>query len=181
MTTRLLVLALVLLAGCDSATGTVSGGEALVAEPEAGSGTTWTALYGDFFGPGGRTSCTANTSCHGTADESGAQISGFVCGATKDDCWSGMVNGIPADAGGFVAPIVTPGFTDPKATVLYKSLHQAASATDNKICAMKATAIDCNMPCGDPPNCTVGAGAYTFTADDLGRITTWMQQGAQNN
>jgi hypothetical protein len=37
------------------------------------------------------------------------------------------------------------------------------------------------MPCGDPPTCTVAASSYTFTADDLGRITTWMHQGAQNN
>lgn len=180
MATRRLALALVLLAlaGCDSASGTVSGGEALVSEPDSGGGTTFTALYADFFGPSGKTSCTAQSTCHGDANQNGAQISGFVCGTSKEACWQSMTQASDTD---LFPPIVTPGVTDPKATVLYKCLHQPASSSDNSICSKSQTAIDCNMPCGDPPTCTVGAAVYTFTADDLARITTWIQQGAQDN
>jgi hypothetical protein len=175
---RPLALALIVLAGCDGATGSVSGGEALVSEPDSGGGTTFTSLYADYFGPSAPTGCTAQTTCHGTASQNGAVISGFVCGSSKDECWMSMTQ--PSDAD-FFPPIVTPGFTDPTTTGLYKCLHQPSSSTDNSICSHSAFSSACNMPCGDPPTCTVGASAYAFTSDDLARITTWMQQGAQNN
>jgi hypothetical protein len=38
-----------------------------------------------------------------------------------------------------------------------------------------------NMPCGNPPDCTAANATYTFTADDITRITAWIKQGAQNN
>lgn len=93
---------------CAEATGSIQGGEPLRDSDEvgadSGSTTTWTALYTDFFGPAGTASCSAQTSCHGTALQSGAQTSGFVCGVTKTSCFDGMTKGIPADEGGFFPP-----------------------------------------------------------------------------
>jgi hypothetical protein len=180
VTTRLLVLALVLLAGCDSSTGTVSGGEALVAEPDSGGGTTWTALYGDFFGPSGQASCSAQATCHGTAGASGAEVSGFVCGQSKEECWAGVTQGIAVDAGGVFCPIVCLGtcpqngeacnVSDPTQQTLYEDIHKAKGSGLN------------NMPCGGNLQlCPASGATYTFTADDLGRISTWIQQGAQND
>jgi hypothetical protein len=177
------LLGVLLLAGCDDATGNVSGGQAspLVATSDGGGPPTWSALYADFFGPSGVASCTAQTSCHGAASQVGAQISGFVCGTSKDECWSGAVNGIPADAGGIFPPIVPiDSGIAPTQMQLYLGLHQPSSSTDNPICA-KNILYDCNMPCGDPPNCHTNVATYTFTADDLSRISTWIAQGAQNN
>jgi hypothetical protein len=176
----LALAAVAALVGCDSATGTVSGGEALVAQPDSGPGTTWTSLYDDFFGPSGQASCASQGVCHGSASEPGAQTSGFVCGASKDECWAGMTQGINPDAGGIFCPIVCLGtcpqdtqpcaITDPTKQPLYQDIHKSTSGGLN------------NMPCGgNLQTCLAASAAYTFTADDLARITTWIQQGAQDN
>ncbi len=107
---RLLLAALVggsLLAGlstvtaCD-ATGSTSGGEALLGDPctSATLGHRWQDLYGCYFGPSGKASCTAQGFCHGASQQTGALSSGFVCGATRESCWQGITQGLPAcDAG----------------------------------------------------------------------------------
>jgi hypothetical protein len=173
-------LVLCIISSCDSATGHVTGGEYLVGAGDASSGgATWTALYDDFFGPNGEASCTAQETCHGDVNQNGAALSGFVCGASKEDCWSGMTFGVNQDAGG-LPPIVEPGTTDFAKTLLHTSLHQGTSG-DNTYCAMSAQAFACNMPCGNPPTCSAGGASYTFTTDDLARITTWVQQGALDN
>ena len=174
------------LAGCDSATGHVVGGPEETSEASEGcaascASPTWSCLYENCFGPSGQASCTAQSSCHGAASQSGAQISGFVCGTSKDECWSGLVNGIPADAGGVFPPIVPiDSGLDPTKMQFYLSLHQPSSSADNPVCA-KNILYDCNMPCGDPPNCHSNLGTYTFTSGDLSVISTWIQQGAQDN
>jgi hypothetical protein len=181
---RWVTLALLVLCGCADATGSVSGGGPLLSTPDAGgAGDTWTDLYADFFGPAGQASCTAQTGCHGLASESGAQISGFVCGNSKDACWSGMTIGIPADAGGIFPPIVTAGASDPTKTQLYQALHQPAASTSNTLCAAAGgnPGFACNMPCGNSTSCTAQGATYTFTSDDLARISAWIQQGAQDN
>jgi hypothetical protein len=62
-------------------------------EPEAGTGSTWTELYTDYFGGHGRAACAGNGSCHGSASEPGTQISGgYECppdgDAGKDTCYT---------------------------------------------------------------------------------------------
>ena len=183
---RRVALALLLVTtGCDDATGFVQGGEALTSE--AGCTPTWTGLYATYFGPSGQASCTAQSSCHGAASQSGAQTSGFVCGATKESCWEGMTRGInPVDAGGVFCPIVCVEAdaggagcpqnstfacpTDPTQQSLYTDLHKA-----------KASGLN-NMPCGgNLIECPASGSTYTFTSDDLACISTWIQQGAQDN
>jgi hypothetical protein len=171
------IVVLVLASGCSDATGTVRGGEALIASNGDAGAATFTSLYADFFGPSGQATCTAQAGCHGTAGASGAQTSGFVCGQTKESCWEGMTKGInPVDAGG---PVVCVGIcpqntsftcpTDPTKQTLYGGLHKVQAAGLN------------NMPCSSVPVCRASQSPYTFTQDDLARISTWIQQGAQDN
>jgi hypothetical protein len=96
-----LSLGLLFLLGCD-ASGSVSGGELLIVDPcsSPSLGHTWTDLYTCYFGPSGKASCTAQGICHGAAGQTGALTSGYICGTTKDSCWSGMTQGLPGcDAG----------------------------------------------------------------------------------
>jgi len=186
VTIRRIAFALLLLVmACTDATGVVQGGQALIScggDAAAGAEpTTFTALYQDFFGPCGQTSCSALSTCHGSANMVGANISGFVCGSTKEQCWEGMTMGIPPDAGGVFPAIITPGLTDPTTTIFYKSLREAPPSPNNPLCSSKTATSSCNMPCGDPPLCHPNTATYTFTASDLARISTWLQQGAQDN
>jgi hypothetical protein len=178
----LAALTVTLASGCSDATGSVQGGQALTTCGASGAGggdSTFTSLYGDFFGPCGRASCSGQASCHGAASQSGSQISGFVCGTTKDECWQGMTQGIAVAAGGFFCPIVCVGTcpqnptqtcpTDPTQQLLWTSIHKAQASGLN------------HMPCGDPTLCQAAKATYTFTADDLARIQAWIQAGAQND
>jgi hypothetical protein len=175
---RALLVLLLATTGCTDATGTVEGSQALICPPSAG-GTTFTDLYADYFGPCGQASCTGLAGCHNTATETGALTSGFVCGPTKESCWRGMTQGINPDAGGVFCPVVCVGTcpqnstfacpTDPTKQTLYGGLHKAQAAGLN------------NMPCNSVPICQAAKSPYTFTADDVARISTWIQQGAQDN
>jgi hypothetical protein len=158
--------ALLFLAGCADASGTVRGGEVQTCVA------TWTSLYATFFGPVGQASCgpSSQSSCHGTADQTGAQISGFVCGSTQDECLQGMTVGIPADAGGLFPPILPPDGGDPTMSQLWVSLHKSTSTGGLE-----------NMPCGDPPVCQTAMATYAFSDSDLSCISNWALQGAQNN
>jgi hypothetical protein len=169
-------VALALLAGtaatlvsCTDATGSVQGGDPVFGGQDGGGGTTWTSLYASFFGPSGTASCSAQASCHGGPDGSGSQTSGFICGADKHACWRGMTQGVPPDAGGVFPPIVpATASQDPTQTQLWGALHKQEASGLN------------NMPCGDPV-CHPATSTYTFTSDDLARISTWIAQGAQDN
>ena len=164
----------VVAAACAQATGQVEGGDLLVVDPCATSAPTWTYLYTCLFGPTGKASCASLGSCHGGPQQSGALMSGYVCGTTKESCRDGMLYGEEA---GLFAPIVcmqSLGCTslpvsDPTKTTLWSSLHTASSKLQD------------NMPCGDPPVCHPDTATYTFTSDDLTQIETWIQQGAQDN
>ena len=159
---------------CTNATGTVEGGELLLADPCAGSGAaTWTYLYTCYFGPAGKASCTSLSSCHGSAAEAGSLDSGFVCGGNKESCWMSMTQ--PTEADIFepvvcLSPTCSQGVTNPTQTTLWTALHQAGPPIG----------LD-NMPCGDSPACPSSAATYTFTTDDLALISSWIQQGAQDN
>ncbi len=171
-----LALLVVASTGCDDATGTVSGGQALICAP-SGGGATYTDLYADFFGPCGQGSCSGQSGCHDNATETGALTSGFVCGGTQKSCWEGMTMGIPADAGGVFPPIAPPDAGDPTQTPLYGGLHKA-----------KASGLN-NMPRkSDRSRLCLDAALAKATVrpslpGDLARISAdlWIQQGAQNN
>jgi hypothetical protein len=47
---------------------------------------TWTSVYGALLGPGTPGHC-GNAGCHAT------RRGGFTCGATKDTCYQGLVDG----------------------------------------------------------------------------------------
>src|SRR5580658_5585750 len=62
-------------------------------EPEAGTGSTWTELYADYFGGHGRASCAGNGMCHGSVSQLGYMYEGYLC--PPDDataCYMGMKN-----------------------------------------------------------------------------------------
>jgi hypothetical protein len=168
--------ALLVLAGCDDATGTLQGGEALEGStaPTSLCDPTWTSLYASYFGPVGLASCapSGQSSCHGAVDQAGASFSGFVCGSTSDECWQGMTQGISSDAGVEPGPILPPDGGDPTKSQLWVSIHQATAS---------GAGLN-NMPCGNPATgCPATVASYTFTTADLACISTWAQAGAPNN
>jgi hypothetical protein len=65
------------------------------AEPEAGTGSTWTELYNDYFGGHGRAACAGNGTCHGSSSQPGAGYSNYVCppdgDAGKETCYETIV------------------------------------------------------------------------------------------
>ena len=163
--------ALLVLAGCDDATGTVRGGEALASQSTA-CDATFTSLYANFFGPVGQASCSpsSQSSCHGDTSQTGAMISGFVCGSTQEECWQGMTQGIPADAGGTLPPILPPDGGDPTQSYLWVSIHKTSGSGGLN-----------NMPCGNPPGCAATSASFTFMPADLSCLQQWAQAGAPNN
>ena len=173
-------LAIATTAACTDATGTVQGGELLITDPcSTDAPSTWTSLYTCYFGPSGVASCTAQTSCHGASSQLGSQVSGFVCGGSKASCWQGMTQQVD---GGLFPPIVclsalgcSGGVSDPTKTTLWGDLHQSSASNGQ---------LD-NMPCGDPAGtpipCHADTATYTFTSDDLARISSWITQGGQDN
>ena len=198
--------ALVLL-GCD-ASGATQGGQALLADPceATKGGHTWSDLYACYFGPSGKAGCTAQSACHGSFPQQSTQFSGFVCGTSKDAVWYGMTHPIyvfnnslaTCDAGaaaldgscpdggddagatfcGCYKPAIvnTGGTPDPTTTYLWPSLQTACGCVSG-LCN--------NMPCSESQAvtgvCHPAAGTYTFTADDLARISAWIKEGAQDN
>jgi hypothetical protein len=172
----LAAFAAVTLLGCSDATGTVHGGDALVVDPctaslaENGGGHRWQDLYTCYFGPTGKASCAAQGICHGSASQLGAQFSTFVCGPSKDACWQGMT------APGSIVPMG--GTMDGTQTILYGSLRKPDNTG-----LMPCSPVETPLPDGGT-NTTCGSAAngnYTFTTDDLARITAWIQEGAQDN
>jgi hypothetical protein len=76
-----------------TSSGSSSGGTeepAYILDDGSGTGTTFSALYADLFGPSGRASCAGTGSaCHASEDAAGA-IAKFVC-ATEDGCKTSML------------------------------------------------------------------------------------------
>jgi|SRR5580700_5809662 hypothetical protein len=169
----------VALAACAVATGEIQGGEVLfgvdsgkgsgdmdtgnVELPDVGT-VTWTDLYDSYFGPSAPASCTAVANgCHLSLGDLGAQGSGYVCGATKDSCWSGITSS--AIPNSFLPPVPMGGSTSPTSTILFKSLHPLNVSTAGQ---MPLSAAD-------------GGAGYEFTTLDFARIAAWIDQGAAND
>jgi hypothetical protein len=167
-----LAVASAALAACAEATGEIQGGESQfdggsAAPPVdvADVGTvTWTDLYDSYFGPSAPASCTAVANgCHMTLNDLGAQQSGYVCGTSKDSCWSGITSSaIPKS---YPPPVPDGGSRTPTGTVLYQALHPVGVQTAGQ---MPLTAAD-------------GGAGYQFTPLDLARIAAWINQGAAND
>lgn len=169
----LLPLLVLATASCSDATGSVHGGELLVAPAVDCTQTgpacsTWSYLYACYFGPTASahaSGCSAQTQCHGAAKSTGAGASGFVCGATKDECYQGMRMSDQQ----FLPTLVPSGAMNFKATTLYQTLYKdgtdAGSATNN----MPVTTF------GGPP---VTPG---FTPAEIACIGGWVTAGAPNN
>lgn len=117
---RCLACLLLVLVACSDATGQARGGQQLLQVESGGacsdpSQHRWQDLYACYFGPAAKASCTAQNSCHGAADQPGAQASGFTCAATRDSCWRGIT-----------AKIVPPGAAqDPTSSALYLALRKS--------------------------------------------------------
>jgi hypothetical protein len=137
-----------------------SGSASSVVADAAPPAATWTTLYALYFGNPMTGGCGAFPgSCHQAAGDSGAKVppsSGFVCGATQDACYQGMLNATP--------PLIstTRYVADPTTAPLYQAVYQGGlfgSASNN----MPLTAN------------------FVFSPADMSLIATWMKDGAPNN
>jgi hypothetical protein len=82
----------------------------------------------------------------------------------------------PSPQNPYVAIVPTGGTANVTATDLLIGLHGPSTTcpSDRSLCD--------NMPCGNlGQNCPKGSAAYTFTSDDLARISAWIKEGAQDN
>jgi hypothetical protein len=161
-------------AACSDAGGNASGGDfvfdaaapkAVDAQPIPG-GDTWAELYRDYFGMNGAASCSGDPDrgimgCHATDNDTGTKSSYFKCGMSADECWQGMTNqnSIVPFVGG-----VAEYQSDPTRTLLYRALRKVTIPPDPGVKAM--------------PNTT---GGFSFTDDDLKRVTDWIHEGALEN
>jgi hypothetical protein len=93
------LLGVLLLVGCDSASGEVKGGQSLMQATGTGcsaacTSPTWSCLYANCFGPTGQASCASTQgSCHQDEQQLGFKLGSFTCGGTKEDCWHSLVFG----------------------------------------------------------------------------------------
>jgi hypothetical protein len=171
MRLRLLALAAVVplasaVPACVNAPESATGGDFLfdaeapinTSPHDAGTGSKWSDLYRDFFGPTGQASCTTTGDCHGTMDQSGARAIGFVCGQTKDDCYMSMLTSI-VPPGGTPAGARIPA----ESTVLYQNVRKIMPAN------------------GAPQGTMPRSSTFAFSPADLQRIAAWMNAGALND
>lgn len=76
-----------------------------------GGAATWTQLYTDYFGPGGKGQCGKASGCH-LDSTGGGQF--WICGSTKQSCYQGMQNNvIPCDATGSKMPAILRKVSEP--------------------------------------------------------------------
>lgn len=156
------------LAACADATGEVRGGDLAfdpvpppAAQPnacpavdttDAGSGTTWTDLYRDLFGPTGAAKC-ASTTCHGSAGTSAARI-GVLC-VDQQGCRQSLLDRgwikLPADS---------------------EAPEQSAFYTVLRRCDAQQATVGV-MP--------LLPTSYRFSEHSLERITAWLREGAKDD
>jgi len=146
--------------GVDSGSGDASDGYVPPPVPifTLDAGTTWTALYRDYFGnvapnmPG----CAGEGDCHGSTSSPGYQNTGYLCPKNdKDDCYASLTS--QADGGA--------GLLTPDASFSDDLLSQV-------LCQTSSNFQGAEMPLYCP---------YTFTAIDLERIGDWVANGAPND
>lgn len=122
---------------------------------DAGSGTTWTDLYRDLFGPTGGASCAGNGPCHGSAEESGASGShGYVC-ASREGCRESMLS-------------------------LETGLVQASDSTAPEKSTLVAT-LRRRSAKGGIVGTMPKRSEYVFSHDSIARIEAWIRNGAPDD
>ena len=123
------------------------------------AGSTWTALYRDYFGNPATASCAGDGNCHGSATQTGAMNSNYVCPpGDPQACWAGITS--YGDGG---ADLVQPD----------------ASFTGDLLEQVLCKVDDAGNPVGDgmmPLFCS-----YNFTPVDMQRIQDWVARGAQTH
>lgn len=179
----LLAPAVVIPLACTDAGGTVSGGDltfeggapavisVVDAGPGAGTGTKWTDLYRDFFGPTGAAKCAGNGQCHGAADQPGAVASGgYICPdvTPPPDAGSNPAKAQCRDTMTKVIIVSPPGGPSscgqPFAKAyMHNVIRKATAAADDEN----------NMP--------RSPFTYTFSDADVARIDTWVQAGCKDD
>jgi hypothetical protein len=122
---------------------------------DAGSGTTWTDLYRDLFGPTGQARCSGQGGgCHGASESSGTIASGYVC-STAEGCRASLLS--PESS------LVQPqGSGSLDASKLVRALRRR-SAAGSIVGAMPRDS------------------AYVFSHDSINRIEAWVQAGAPDD
>ncbi len=163
-------------AACAEAGGEISGGNLtdaglLATDPPAftpdtgagtaasecvGTGTTWTALYDDIFGPTGRPgSCSFRSSCHGTPDGAGAKARpGILCADAKG-CRQSL----------FDKGLVTPADVDaPEKSALLLGVLRIRKPDGKVLGGMPEQPAD-----------------YVFPDACVQRIETWLRDGAKDD
>jgi hypothetical protein len=116
----------------------------------------WQDLYPCYF-----TSCgAAGGTCHSASGDTGASLSGFICGTDATSCWTGITQ---SSAAGFQALVPKGGTANAAKAPLFGSLRVEQAA---------AGPLNNNMPL---------TPVYTFLPQDIASIQTWIQDGAQNN
>jgi hypothetical protein len=120
---------------------------------ESGSGTKWSDLHRDLFGPTGRPgSCAFKGNCHGSADQAGAKASSdFVCGANKTECRANLLRlNLVSDA----------DKAAPEKSSLIAGILRIRDASNNIVGIMPK----------EPSNCV-------YSQASLDRIETWIKNG----
>ncbi len=118
-----------------------------------GSSISFTDLYTEYLGPGGRGSCTGNSTCHSSDGEAGAQASGFVCNADKAKCRATLLS---SSLG-----MVIPGSPDSSYLVSIIRHKKASGGIEGRMPKTPFT--------------------YTFTNTGMTRIRGWIAAGAKDD
>lgn len=151
----LLVLSAAAFVGCARATGEVQGGEATFeATPQQlGSGTHWSDLYRDLFGPTSFAGC-GTAACHGSPTGEGAMSKAGIHCFDSAGCWQSMHDkglvSMPAD------------MQHPENSNLIGVLRHDDDK-GNEVGFMPKS----------PP--------VVFSKDSIDRIETWLKNGAPND
>lgn len=156
------------LAACADASGEVRGGEPkfdsappqvvepnacpVKDEPDAGSGSKWSDLYRDLFGPTGAAKC-ADPSCHGSPTTGAARV-GILC-VDQVGCRQSLLDK------GWIQPPAD--FEAPEASGFYTILRRCDAQ---------------NQTLGTMPQ---KPSSYHFSPASLARVATWLRNGAPND
>jgi hypothetical protein len=118
------------------------------------AGTTWRALYRDYFGPSGVASCAGGEECHGSTLQLGYESSNFLCpaGDAEAGCYAGITSWGTDGA----------DLIQPDASFSHDMLSEELCQGDGA----GTMPLDCS---------------YVFTPVDMKRIADWVNAGALDN